>query len=299
MCLKRNLFLNFLNHSTFVGFVCMFSIVGCGDKNNVQKADEADLKEAPISKNPSKVQVLNFATFHMGTTSDANSIDFDENDRKNQEDARKIAEMISRFRPTKVVVEYPYEKNDTLNAKYREYLANPEKPMSWYGEIGLVAFQVARMNGLDSVYGIDHKMGYNYRIGQEIVNEIDSVTLNAYYENPFEDTPEIDKNMDSLDLMGKLKLMNHPKFLDFLIAVNADMLAFAGTEGNFEGADEAAKYYQRNLRIYSNLNRLPLTPEDRVFILSGGSHTAFLNGFMERSPKYEVVDTFEYLKDEK
>ena len=64
----------------------------------------------------------------------------------------------------------------------------------------------------------------------------------------------------------------------------------------FEGADEAAKYYQRNLRIYSNLNRIPMTNEDRVFILSGGSHTAFLNEFMKRSPKYEVVNTMDYLK---
>lgn len=35
--------------------------------------------------------------------------------------------------------------------------------------------------------------------------------------------------------------MNMDRFLDFLIAVNADMLTHAGTEGNFEGADEAAK----------------------------------------------------------
>lgn len=36
------------------------------------------------------------------------------------------------------------------------------------------------------------------------------------------------------------------------------MLTHAGTKYNFEGADEAAKYYQRNLRMYSNLNRIEL-----------------------------------------
>lgn len=73
-------------------------------------------------------------------------------------------------------------------------------------------------------------------------------------------------------------------------------LTYVGTQNEFEGADEAAKYYQRNLRIYSNLNRLALTPEDRVFILSGGSHTAFLNDFLRRSLKYAVVDAMDYLK---
>ncbi len=74
------------------------------------------------------------------------------------------------------------------------------------------------------------------------------------------------------------------------------MLAFAGTENSFEGADEAAKYYQRNLRIYSNLNRIQMTTDDRVFILSGGSYTAFLGEFMGRSPKYETVNVMDYLK---
>ena len=73
-------------------------------------------------------------------------------------------------------------------------------------------------------------------------------------------------------------------------------MTYVGTENGFEGADEAAKYYQRNLRIYSNLNRLLLEKDDRVFIISGGSHSAFLREFMRRDEKYEMVNTFDYLK---
>lgn len=74
------------------------------------------------------------------------------------------------------------------------------------------------------------------------------------------------------------------------------MLTHAGTEDGFEGADEAAKYYQRNLRMYSNLNRIELDEDDRVFILMGASHTAFFRDFMSRDPKYKMVDTFKYLR---
>ena len=95
--------------------------------------------------------------------------------------------------------------------------------------------------------------------------------------------------MDTLALLDKLRMMNHPKFLDFLITINADILAYTGTKNGFEGADEAAKYYQRNLRIYSNLNRIPMTKEDRVFILSGGSHTAFLNEFFESKNDFPSI----------
>ncbi|NHF61319.1 hypothetical protein FK220_018340 [Flavobacteriaceae bacterium TP-CH-4] len=251
--------------------------------------------ETPRSDRLQKIPVLNFATFHMGQTSDANSTEFDENDRKNQEDAKTIAAMIAQFKPTIICVEVPWEENEELNQEYQSYLSNPE-PTTYYGEVGLVAFEVGRLSELARLYGIDHKMGYNYMIGEQIENAIDSTTYKDYFKDPFKFDTELTINLDSLPLLDKLKMMNHPKFLDFLINVNADILAFAGTENGFEGADEAAKYYQRNLRIYSNLNRIPMTVNDRVFVLSGGSHTAFLNEFLNRSPKYGTVDVFQYLK---
>ncbi len=89
--------------------------------------------------------------------------------------------------------------------------------------------------------------------------------------------------------------MNNNECLDFLITFNGDILTHAGSEKGFEGADEAAKYYQRNLRMYSNLNRIDLKESDRVFVLMGASHTAFFRNFFSRSPKYEMVNTFDYL----
>ena len=80
------------------------------------------------------------------------------------------------------------------------------------------------------------------------------------------------------------------------MTINADIMTHVGTAEGFEGADESAKYYQRNLRMYSNLNRIKLNKDDRVFILLGASHTAFFRDFINRSPKYEMVNTFDYLK---
>ncbi len=242
----------------------------------------------------SKIPVLNFATFHMGGTSDANSAEFDENNRKNQEDAREIASMLAEFKPTIVCVEVPLDRNAALDSVFQAYLQNGN-PSTYYGEVGMVAFEIAKISQLERLYGIDHKMDYNYMIGEEIDNTIDPVTYQEYTENPFKTTPGIAINEDSLSLLDRLKLMNQPEYLNFLIEINADILTHVGTENNFEGADEAAKYYQRNLRMYSNLNRIPKDSTDRIFLIMGGSHTAFFNDFMRRSPKYELVDVFEYL----
>tara|TARA_R110000772_G_scaffold73094_6_gene159217 strand:- start:1627 stop:1791 length:165 start_codon:yes stop_codon:yes gene_type:complete len=48
--------------------------------------------------------------------------------------------------------------------------------------------------------------------------------------------------------------------------------------------------------MYSNLNLISLDSNDRVFILMGAAHTAFFRDFVKRNPKYEMVNTFDYLK---
>jgi hypothetical protein len=243
-----------------------------------------------------KIPILNFGTFHMGETADLNKTEFDENDKKNQLSVKEIAAKLALFRPTVIIVETPPSYDKKLQAEYTDFIVNPKMVFKDPSEIELLAYEIGRISGTKQIYGIDHKMGYNYLIGDEIVNAIDSVWYTKYYKNPLEFHPEVNIKQDNLSLLDKLKLTNHNEYLDFLIAVNADMLSTAGTVNGFEGADEAAKYYQRNLRMYSNLNRLNLTTNDRVFIIMGASHTAFFRDFISRSPKYKMVNTFDYLK---
>jgi len=196
----------------------------------------------PILEKGDKIPVLNFGTFHMGLTNDENKTEFDEHDRENQKKVHEIAEMLASFKPTVILVERIPESNDALQSEYKEYLRNPNMFFKQPSEIELLAYELGRICNTKRIYGIDHKMSYNYKIG------------------------------------------------------NADILTHVGSEKGFEGADEAAKYYQRNLRMYSNLNRIELNKDDRVFILMGASHTAFFRDFMSRSPKYYMVKTSEYLK---
>ena len=123
-------------------------------------------------------------------------------------------------------------------------------------------------------------------------NAVDSITAKAYINSVLGSLSSIEKG----STLERLKAFNTKEFYDILINLNADILAYTATKDGFEGADEAAKFYRRNLRIYSNLNQIPLTKDDRVFILMGATHAAFLNEFLLRSPKYELVNVLDYLK---
>lgn len=240
------------------------------------------------------IPVLNLGTFHMGYTPDADTTEFDEHDKENIREVHKIAQAIAAFKPTVIVVEKLPDNNEKLQKAYRDYLNNPEMKFANPSEIELLAFEIGRLSKATRIYGVDFREGYNYGIASQLENSLDSDTYFRYMEM----LEELQKQypQENMTLLEQLQIMNDPRYQDILININADMLTHVSSPGNAEGAEEASKYYHRNLVMYSNLNQIELTEEDRVFILMGGSHTAFFNMWLERSPKYETVDVGEFLK---
>ncbi|WP_418636963.1 DUF5694 domain-containing protein [Winogradskyella sp.] len=281
-------------------FLCLL-FLSCNTKNESQELKNKSLTE----QKSDKIKVLNFGTFHFGYTPDANKTEFDEHSDDAQKEIREISKMLAEFKPTIICIENLPKFNDEINKAYQEFLNTPSTLNTNYGESSMIGFDVGRLSNVKKIYGIDNHMGYNYSVGDFIENSpdhenaIDSKTYLQLTNEPFKEYPEMAKreaNYDKLSLLEKLKLINEPIHLDYSINTNADKLLYVGIDDGFEGADNAAIFYHRNMKIYSNLNRIPMTKKDRVFIIMGAAHTAFLREFMKRSPKFEMVNTLEYLK---
>lgn len=280
-----------------------FAAITFSSCNN--KIDKNRQVKGKDSLSSDKIKVLNFGTFHFGNTTDAHKTEFDEENEERQKEVREISKMIADFQPTIIAVEYLPKNNDKLNESYENFLKKPSKLDTKNGEISMIAFDVARLSNTDTIYGIDNHMGYNYSVGDfierspDLENSIDPRTYLQIKNNPFKDYPDMAKrqeNYGNLSLLEKLKFLNNPIYLDYSINTNADKLLYVGVDDGFEGANNAAIFYHRNMKIYSNLNRIKMDKDDRVFILMGAAHTAFLREFIERSPKFEMVNTLKYLK---
>lgn len=240
------------------------------------------------------IPVLNMGTFHMGFTSDSNKTEFDENDAKNKAMVHEVARAIAEFKPTVIVLEQKANTMDVLNELYQSYIKDPNIKIVDPNEVHLLGFELGRLAGVKKLYGIDYSEGYNYMIAQKVGRYNDKQLYDDYMEACFKVLDEGEKEMR--DVKQMLYFNNKKEVFDALINLNADMLTHISSPGKSEGADEAAKFYHRNLVMYSNLNQIPLTKDDRVFILMGGTHTAFFNTWLERSPKYELVNTLDYLE---
>jgi hypothetical protein len=248
----------------------------------------------PTTQFDTAIAVLNMGSFHMGFTTDASKTEFDEHDVNNVKQVHDIARKIAAFKPTVILVETTPGFNERLQAEYQQYLKTPGMKFSNPSEIELLAYEIGRLSKTSRIYGVDYKEGYDYMIGNRVANSPDAKTARAYMQmvNNYKKLyPE-----DKMEVLDNLRICNHPQYLDMLMNVNADMLTHISSPGKWEGADEAAKFYHRNLVMYSNINQVPLTKNDRVFILMGATHTAFFNMWFQRSPKYKLVNVFDYLK---
>lgn len=268
--------------------VSLFALVSCSEKTRYSQ------RKIYRDKFEDAVPVLNIATFHMGETSDANSTAFDEKDSKNQREIRELAKKLAAFRPTIIVIEDRPKNDSSRKADYLDYVQHPTKKFKDPDERELLAYEVGRLSGAVKIYGIDFREGYDYQIGRKVKHMVDKQTNNKYWqliEENEKKNPE-----EGIPFYDLFRLNNHPQYLESMINLNADMLTYISSKGKSEGADEAAKFYHRNLVMFSNLNQIPLEKNDRIFILMGGTHTAFFNEFLKRSPKYKLEDPFSYLK---
>ncbi|WP_445428025.1 DUF5694 domain-containing protein [Alishewanella sp. HL-SH05] len=283
-------------------FLLTFMLLGCSQTLIKQTEKNTDTNNYV---GPPKIQVLNLGSFHFGQSSDAHTVEFDEQDAANQQEVRAIAQLIARFKPTIICLEFLPEQTEQINQAYQAFLADPTELDTRYGELSMLGFDVARLSGISKLYGIDYHLGYNYSLGDfieqsgELENAIDRSTYLQLTHQPLKHYPQLAKRyaqFDSLNLQQKLILTNEPLMLDYSLNTNADKLFYVGIGEGFEGAEQAAQFYLRNMKIYSNLNRIPLRNDDRVLILMGSAHTAMLREFIQRSPKFQMVDTLHYLK---
>ncbi|MDP5207106.1 hypothetical protein ORI99_08675, partial [Alishewanella sp. SMS9] len=96
-------------------FLLTFMLLGCSQTLIKQTEKNTDTNNYV---GPPKIQVLNLGSFHFGQSSDAHTVEFDEQDAANQQEVRAIAQLIARFKPTIICLEFLPEQTEQINQAY-------------------------------------------------------------------------------------------------------------------------------------------------------------------------------------
>src|SRR3954463_5708484 len=68
-----------------------------------------------------------------------------------------------------------------------------------------------------------------------------------------------------------------------------------GADTSYPGASATSRWYERNLRITSNILRVIDSPADRVLVIIGAAHAPILRELLERVPGVRVVPAAGFL----
>ncbi len=214
-----------------------------------------------------------------------------------QREVREVVDRLAAFRPTKVAVEFPRERQARLDSLYADYLAGKLEGRT--NEIFQLGFRLARQLGLKRVWAVDAQPdSMFFRLYDGHKAELDAgdsidAGLNAAYMRLY---AWDDSTKTVQTLRQTLLYVNSPERVRKGHG-NYELGSFKvrGASG-YLGADMGAAWYDRNLRIYRNLLELADAPGQRVILFIGAGHLPILRFVASASPEVELVDVARYLK---
>ena len=247
-----------------------------------------------------KAEVLLLGMFHFhnaGLDSYQERFPFDPLTPEHRRQVEEVVDRLARYRPTKIGVESRTQTR--VDSLYRAYRAGHHALAP--NEIEQIGFRLAAKLGQDRLYAIDaaertyepitSDSQWNTRIAQFPAPDTSwQPRFNAFYR--YEDSLKT-----ILPLRQTLTRMGEPEYLRMMHG-NYLVGSFAlGRDTDYFGPDWATRWWDRNLRIFNNIQRITSGPDDRILIIIGAGHVPLLRHAVENSPAYRLVEVSQYLGD--
>ncbi|MDE6032165.1 MAG: hypothetical protein K2G32_11145 [Oscillospiraceae bacterium] len=234
-------------------------------------------------------EVILLGTFHFPDIFDI----FSDNSQKELE---HIANIIAKYKPDKIALEFPYCSQDILDKIYSTYDKNKMKedfilgnvvrygknsPLFNCNELIQIGFRLGYMLGHQQVFGVDEDIELSddlFEIIKPFVqNEIEGVY--SFFDSTLSKT---DRTISSAYHFHN---SDEYVFRDNGIYIAANKV----NKGNYEGSMMLTQWYERNLKIFSNLQNI-CENTDRVFLLIGSSHLKILRDLINSDVNMKLAN---------
>lgn len=208
-----------------------------------------------------------------------------------QDEIARIVEALSGFRPTRVAVERRPADAPRLDSLYRAFRAGEHALTR--NETQQLGFRLADRFDLEGVDPFDHPGEFPFEAMMEYAERHDPDFVNMAMSEIQRITDETNERHRTLTIGEILRAMNDP---DELAEGHALYMEFArvGAGDTYVGADLLAKWYERNIRMFANLQALA-GPGDRLLVIVGAGHAPILRELVAAHARMVLVDPLEYL----
>ena len=269
------------------------------------------------SPRPAPIQVMVVGSDHLSQLYNQQPAS-DVFSAKKQVELAQVRAQLARFRPDLILVESePQEQGrlDSLYTLYQQGTLPLERIPGGRGERYQIGFALAKQLHLPSPKAVD----YYTATAQSLLNAGTNIEAYTRELKLLQTTARPLKTLvqhDSLSLYDYLALANQPAMIALLhrMQFNTPALVMNGTfaaggtntadvgkvDTEYIGAHFITLYYNRNLKIYSNILRAQQQSQaKRVLVLFGLAHIGVLEELFAANPAYQVVHATTYLKTNK
>lgn len=263
-----------------------------------QNEPNIDALETPI-KNQKKSKVMILGTFHFndgGNDAYKPKFSMDINSEKKQQEVQDLLQILVKFNPTKVAIENMPERQKFHDSLYSEFLNNRYKLGK--NEIFQVSYRLAKLMNHSKLYTIDAPAReYSIEIDEDSLltaNHQEKYADKIYNKLFFSLYAKEDSLKSILPLKTMLTYVNNPERLRLGLGHYLIGNIKVSADGYYPGADGATAWWNRNLRIFSNILQLAAeSNEERIFVMIGAGHLQILRFLALSCPEIEFVDAYD------
>ncbi len=243
-------------------------------------------------------EILLVGTFHFMES----SIDFYSSEIQNELDL--MTRNLLAFNPDVIAIEAAVSAQECVDESYKIFdLADLQSrnkmqnqtlgeicmfgqtyPITYDNEAIQIGFRLGKMARHSKVYAIDEDIIINMEVMNTPSPSLEKAknALNSDMNQHINDT-----------IIDMYKYYNSEEWSkrNHSIYIQANMI---GLDNVYAGAEMVAKWYERNLKIFSNIQRLAATYE-RIFIIYGAGHLQILRDLINADSNLKLVDIDRYL----
>ena len=243
-------------------------------------------------------QVILFGTFHFKDAGlDLVKVeDINVFSEESQAYIEGLTDRLAGFGPNRVLLEYNPESEETMNERYRDYLAGSyELPAN---EVYQLGFRIAKKAGLERVHSFDHRqIEWQAEAMFEYAKENNSPEMESLNQLLGKYTEEETKARATLDLGELLQRSNDPE-KDRMNMGSYLITNSIGAGDGYSGADAAASWWHRNFRMYANIQH-HAKPGERSIAIGGSGHMAILKQLIDLDQSLESISVRPFLEEKK
>ena len=272
--------------------VIALHLPGHGATQQPVRAADNEPAPKPAAQPARAVPVLILGTYHFANPNlDQVKTRFDDHkSEKRQREIEDVCKLLADFAPTRIAVEAP--PGESLQRNFEAYRAGTRELA--VNETEQLGMRLAKTLGHERIFGIDSKLDLDLNAVMEACKRSGRNELLGFMGKSMARIEQLQESLVQMTVRDALLAMNDPS----LMPLGRDLylrLAVVRDGDQYVGADQVARWYQRNFRMFANLAEL-ISAGDRVLLIVGSGHAPILRELVQADEGLRLVEPHEYLR---